>query len=239
MRSLICALLCLLTGTGLLAQAEGFYIHWGRWNPDVDGDTATNVNDVIDVASDLALDDDAPDMLSFKMIGRKHVLAYSTWDLGLSETSTLDHTIGFGGVVFDPGEEIDASLDTKYQEIQYRYLLLTNNMFRVGGVLAYQKIDTSMKINDILVGDDSGNPAFGVSLTAASPRGHMYGDVLFLYGRGSDFDGYMMRAEAGIDLLKGVGVNVGVQAYDLNYDFDDNAFDWTFSGVFAGIYLHI
>ncbi|HPR63560.1 MAG TPA: hypothetical protein PK014_05005 [Thermoanaerobaculia bacterium] len=230
----------LIFTTGLvLAQVSGLYIQLGRWEPDVSGDVTTDLNDAIDIASDLALDSDSPTLFSARLFGQKHVLAYTSWDLSINKSGILTNDLSFGDSFYPLGTEVDSSLEAQYQELQYRYLFVRSALLKVGGVLAYQKVDTSIGIMDESVSRDAGMPAVGLAVTATTPRTKAYGDALILYGRGDNGSGTLLRAEGGVDLFSGVGLFLGAQLYDLNMDIDAYSFDWSFSGIFAGVYLHL
>lgn len=228
----------------LPGQNAGLYIQVGRWQPEVSGDITTDVDHVINVAEDLALEDDSPTMFAAKLMGRRHAMIYTSWDLSLSDSWTLESDIPFQDVVFETGETVSSSLSAEYREIQYRFQFVATSMMNVGVVVAYQMMDASLAIRDDMdraatLGEKIKAPAAGAGLSLSTPRSRFYGDLTVLYGTKSDYQNTLIRAEAGVDLTQKIGLFIGAQQMDLDMDFDQSDLEWSFSGIFAGAYLHL
>lgn len=242
----------LITATALAsavaatAQADVIGAEFGayRWQADFDGEVRADGGDRLDINNTLGIDDDDIDVI---FLALEHPIP-------LLPNIRLQHTrldtsgttvIGGAGFTFDgrfypPGQTVHTSLDLTHTDATFYYELLDNIVSLDAGI-TIRYFDGGVELRSLTGAAD-------LDFDHVLPMLYLAGRVELPMGfyAGADFNGIGIsdsnlldyRVRAGWESAFGLGLELGMRRFDLDYDDDDDEADVTADGIYGQVFLN-
>lgn len=237
----------LLAGVALAAvagsaQADllGLKLSAYSWHPDIEGTVRSGAIDV-DLENDLGYDDDRYTVVAAAFehpipLLPNVLLAHT--DMSTDERSRLTRSFDFDGEIYVVGQNVGSELDLTHTDLTLYYELLDNwvsldagltiRHFSEGVSIASSTASASLDLDETL-------PMLYVSARFDLPFSGFYAGADFNGVSYSDNDLVDYRVHLGYVTNIGLGLELGLRTFDLNYDDDDEEADVKFQGAYGAL----
>lgn len=245
--SLRCTLLAAAFAVAAGAQADAIGVRFGAyaWQPDYDG-TVKSGGEQVDVNNDLGLDDDDASVF---FIAIEHpvpllpnVLIQRT-QLDTKATQRLTRTFTFDDVTYTASDTVKTDLDLSHTDATFYYEIL-DNWAELDIGLTVRAFDDGVKLTATNAAKTSSadiDAVLPMLYVAAKFNLPLTGVYVAVNGNGVGYSGDTLldyRAALGYESPIGLGAEVGVRNFDLNYEDGDDEADVTVRGGYASVFYH-
>lgn len=245
--SLRCTLLAAAFAVAAGAQADAIGVRFGAyaWQPDYDG-TVKSGGEQVDVNNDLGLDDDDASVF---FIAIEHpvpllpnVLIQRT-QLDTKATQRLTRTFTFDDVTYTASDTVKTDLDLSHTDATFYYEIL-DNWAELDIGLTVRAFDDGVKLTATNAAKTSSadiDTVLPMLYVAAKFNLPLTGVYVAVNGNGVGYSGDTLldyRAALGYESPIGLGAEVGVRNFDLNYEDGDDEADVTVRGGYASVFYH-
>lgn len=245
--SLRCTLLAAAFAVAAGAQADAIGVRFGAyaWQPDYDG-TVKSGGEQVDVNNDLGLDDDDASVF---FIAIEHpvpllpnVLIQRT-QLDTKATQRLTRTFTFDDVTYTASDTVKTDLDLSHTDATFYYEIL-DNWAELDIGLTVRAFDDGVKLTATNAAKTSSadiDAVLPMLYVAAKFNLPLTGVYVAVNGNGVGYSGDTLldyRAALGYESTIGLGAEVGVRNFDLNYEDGDDEADVTVRGGYASVFYH-
>jgi len=234
-------------GAATCAQADAIGFSFGAyaWQPDYDG-TVKSGGEQVDVNNDLGLDDDDSNVF---FISIEHpipllpnVLIQRT-ELDTKATQQLTRTFTFDDVTYTANDTVKTDLDLSHTDATFYYEIL-DNWAELNVGLTVRAFDDGVKLTAINAGKTSNadiDAVLPMLYVAAKFNLPLTGVYIAIDGNGIGYSGNTLfdyRASVGYESPIGLGAEIGVRNFDLNYEDGDDEADVSVKGGYAQVFYH-
>lgn len=230
---------------GSLCQADvlGFRVSAYSWQQEASGQVRAAGSD-IDLKHDLDLDDefnqDIELILEHPVPLLPNVrLAHTRLDL--SGKNTLNRNIEFDGTTFRDGAAIASDLDLTHTDATLYYELLDNWLsLDVGLTVRHFSGDVELRTSGARASENYAStlPLLYISARAELPLTGLY---VGASGNGISYSDSTLidyRAHIGYETAIGLGAELGLRHFSLDYDDGDDEADVEVDGAYLGLFYH-
>jgi outer membrane protein len=234
-----------LSAASVYADAVGVRFGAYRWQPDFDG-TVRSGGEKVDIHRDLGLSDDDADVI---FVAIEHpipllpnVLVQQT-HLDTKATKQLTRTFTFDDTTYTGTDTVKTDLDLSHTDATFYYELL-DNWAELNVGLTVRHFDNGVKIRAINNGKSSKidlNATLPMLYAAAKFNLPLTGVYVAVDGNGIGYSGSTLfdyRAMLGYESPIGLGAEIGVRNFDLNYKDGDEKADVKVDGAYAQVFYH-
>lgn len=237
----------LLSGLSLPALADAIGVRAGAyaWNPDISGTVRAGGQDV-DLHDDLGFSDENANVffvsIEHPLPLLPNILVQHT-KLDASATNTLTRTITFDDTTYIASDRVKTTLDLSHTDATLYYELL-DNWVELDLGLTVRVFENGVKIKSVNTGQDAKldfNSVIPMVYAAARFNLPLSGLYVAVDGNGIGYSGNTLfdyRAMVGYESPIGLGAQVGIRNFDLNYEDGDDEGDVKIDGAFAEIFYH-
>jgi outer membrane protein len=239
------ALALSLAGAAVYADNVGFRLGAYHWQPDFDG-TVRSGGEKVDIHRDLGLSDDDANII---FIAIEHpipllpnVLVQRT-QLDTKATKQLTRTFTFDGTTYTGTDTVKTDLDLSHTDATFYYELL-DNWAELNVGLTVRHFDEGVKIRAVNNGKSSKvdlNATLPMLYAAAKFNLPLTGVYIAVDGNGIGYSGSTLldyRAMLGYESPIGLGAEIGLRNFDLNYKDGDDKADVKVDGAYAQVFYH-
>lgn len=225
------------------ADALGMRISAYSWQQEADGNVRADGTRV-DLSNDLDIDDERNRTIELALehpIPLLPNLRLAHTQMELSGDSVLNRSIQFDGTTYSAGTAVSSDIDLTHTDATLYYELLDNWVsldagltvrhfsgdveLRGAGTRSSESFVSTLPMVYLAARADL--PLSGLYV-AASGNAIGYSDArLFDY-----------RVNLGYETDIGLGAEVGLRRFDLDFDDDDDEADLTVDGIYAGLFFH-
>lgn len=247
-KTAIAAALALSAGLSSTANADflGFTIGANNWQQEFSGSVRSDITDTIDIENDLGYTDDEGNNNFY--VAFEHpiplipnvMLARTELEVSGEATSTFE----FEGISFDGS--VSSTTDLSHTDATLYYEILDNWVSLDIG-LTIRSFDEGVTISGSVAGGgsdtaeleiDGALPMFYVGAKFELPFSGLY---VIANGNwiGYDDDTIMdYKAALGYESSIGLGLEIGMRSFELEYEDDEEYADLTIDGMYAGVFYH-
>jgi hypothetical protein len=236
-------------GMAMTAQAFDIGVRGYYWFPGFNGDVKVDdeglPGTMVDLESDLGIDDESYPIIEAFIGAGKHHLSGAYYRADYSGTATLARSINFNGTTFPVNALTASSLEYDAYDIMYRYDIIDLENFLAGGSLG---IVGRIEVFDGDVAIQTTGVDEKVDFTAPIPQLGLnfhvgiLADILELrllgtgmaIGGGTVFDGL---AELSLTPAPFIDIHGGYRTFVIDADIDDVEFDYDTSGPYVALTL--
>lgn len=231
----------------MTAHADAVGVHLGTyfWQPDYDG-TVRSGGEKVDINRDLGLSDDDANVI---FIAIEHpipllpnVMVQRT-KLDTKATKGLTRTFTFDDVTYTASDTVKTDLDLSHTDATFYYELL-DNWAEVNLGLTVRHFDDGVTIRALNAGKSSKadlNVTLPMLYAAAKFNLPLTGLYVAVDGNGIGYSGSTLfdyRALLGYESKIGLGAEIGVRNFDLNYKDGDDRANVRVDGAYAQVFYH-
>lgn len=229
------------------AQADAVGVRFGAyaWQPEYDG-TVKSGSEHVDVNNDLGLDDDNASVF---FIAIEHpipllpnVLIQRT-QLDTKATQRLTRTFTFDDVTYTATDTVKTDLDLSHTDATFYYEIL-DNWVELDIGLTVRAFDEGVKLTATNAAKTSSaniDAVLPMLYVAAKFNLPLTGVYVAVDGNGVGYSGNTLldyRASLGYESPIGLGAEIGVRNFDLNYEDGDEEADVSVRGGYASVFYH-
>lgn len=233
-----------MTVAGLCqADALGMRISAYSWQQEADGNVRSDGSRV-DLNNELDIDDERNQTIEFALehpIPLLPNLRLAHTEMELSGDNVLSSTIQFDGNTYTAGTAVSSDLDLTHTDATLYYELLDNWISLDAGLtVRYFSGDVELRGAGVKSSESfvSTLPMVYLAARADLPLSGLYvaasGNAIG-YSDARLFD---YRVNLGYETDIGLGAEVGLRRFDLDFDDDDDEADLTVDGIYAGLFFH-
>lgn len=225
---------------GAHADILGLRLSAYQWHPDIQG-TIKSGESSIDLEDDLGFDDDR---YSAVALAFEHpvpllpnvMLAHT--EISTSANSTLGSPIEFEGSVYLPSQGVRSELDLSHTDLTLYYELL-DNVVSLDAGLTVRRFEEGVSISSASASEelelDETLPLLYLSARADLPLTGLYAGADLNTVRYSDNELADWRAYVGYLTNIGLGLELGMRSFDLQYDDNDEEADVEIRGAYGSL----
>lgn len=237
----------LLSGLTLPALADSIGVRAGAymWNPDISG-TVRAGGEKVDLHDDLGFSDENANVF---FVSIEHPLPLlpnlllQHTQLDTNATHTLNRTITFDDTTYIASDRVKTTLDLSHTDATLYYELL-DNWVELDLGLTVRVFENGVKIKSEITGQNAKldfNSVIPMVYAAARFNLPLSGLYVAVDGNGIGYSGNTLfdyRAMVGYESPMGLGAQVGIRNFDLNYQDGDDEGDVKIDGAFAEVFYH-
>ena len=235
----------LAMAAGSLCQADvlGFRVSAYSWQQDASGQVRADGNDV-DLRHDLDLDDESNqdiELLLEHPIPLLPNVRLAHTRLELSGSNVLNRDIEFDHITFSDGAAVSSDLDLTHSDATFYYELLDNWLSLDAGVtIRHFSGDVELRTSGAGASEDYAStlPLLYVAARAELPLTGLY---VGASGNGISYSDSTLvdyRAHIGYETAIGLGAELGLRRFSLDYDDDGDEADVEVDGAYLGLFYH-
>lgn len=244
-KSILAAAITTLLPAVTLADTVGFKVGAYQWQQDYEGQITTEgeLNNV-DLQDDLGFDDE--DGKTY-FIALEHPvpvipnILLSKTEMEIQSASTLSRSVTFDGKTYTASTDVSSDVDLSHTDITLYYEVLDNWVNLDIGLTA-RIFDGGFSISDnsqtasedfdhaiplLYIATRFDLPLTGLYI-GASANGLTYSDASLI-----DY-----QVNVGYESSIGLGVELGLRKFDIDYEDDEDQADLTVDGGYLGVYYH-
>lgn len=237
----------LLSGLTLPAWADAIGVRAGAymWSPDISG-TVRAGGEEVDLQDDLGFSDENANVffvsIEHPLPLLPNILLQHT-KLDASATNTLSRTITFDDTTYIASDRVKTTLDLTHTDATLYYEVL-DNWVELDLGLTVRVFENGVKIKSEITGNDAELDITSViPMVYAAARFNLPLSGLYVAvdGNGIGYSGNTLldyRAMVGYESPIGLGAQVGIRNFDLNYEDGDDDGDVKIDGAFAEVFYH-
>lgn len=237
--------MALVAAAGAQADAVGVRFGAYAWQPDYDG-TVKSGGEKVDINNDLGLDDDDSTVfyvaIEHPIPLLPNVLIQRT-QLDTKATQRLTRTFVFDDVTYTSSDTVKTDLDLSHTDATFYYEIL-DNWAEVDIGLTVRAFDDGIKLTAVNAAKTSSadiDAVLPMLYIAAKFNLPLTGAYIAVDGNGIGYSGNTLldyRASVGYESPFGLGAEIGVRNFDLNYEDGDDEADVSVRGGYASVFYH-
>mgnify|MGYP000070711227 CR=1 FL=1 len=247
-KTAIATALALSAGLSGAANADflGFTVGANNWQQEFSGTVRSGaIGDTVDIENDLGYSDDEGNNNFYVAFEHPvplipNVMLART-ELEVSAENTLTKSFDFEGVSFSVSDDIRSTADLTHTDLTLYYEILDNwvsldigftlRSFEEGFTLTSSTESAELSIDGTL-------PMFYVGAKFELPFSGLY---VIANGNWISYDDDTImdyKAALGYESSIGLGVEIGMRSFELEYEDDEEYADLTIDGMYAGVFYH-
>lgn len=234
-----------LAAAGAHADALGVRLGGYLWQPDFDG-SIRSAGERVDLNDDLGLDDDDASVfyvaIEHPLPVLPNLLLQHT-ELDTKATHALTRNFTFDGVTYTAADTVKTELDLSHTDATFYYEVL-DNWAELDLGLTVRYFENGVKLEAVNAAKSSEldiDYVIPMLYAAAKFNLPLTGAYVAVDANGVGYSGNTLldyRARAGYESPLGLGAEIGVRSFDLDYDDDDDQADVTVRGAYAAVFFH-
>lgn len=223
-KSLVFATLLCLPAATVHADFVGLNIGVSHWSPELSGNFNSGNDAIIDLSSDLGVNDPSQTSLVFILEHPIPVLPnvkYQSFDLETSGNKTLTRNVTFNGNNYSAGNNVSSTFDLSHDDIKLYYEVL-DNWINLDLGIDLKRFDGQVGINGNNITVDETVPLLYISARFDLPFTGFYAGADLNHLSSGDNSANDSTFLVGYESTIGLGIEGGLKTFSLDLDNADN-----------------